>query len=49
MLRSPERMPASTWATSMFNFLAAMAQAIVEVTSPTTKHKLLGDSSNNAS
>ena len=35
--RSPERIPPSTWATLiLFNFLAAIEHAIVEVTSPTT-------------
>ena len=33
MLQSPERIPPSTWATGMHSFYAAMAQAMVEVTS----------------
>ena len=36
MFQSRDRNPASTWATGMPNFTAAIAQAIVELTSPTT-------------
>ena len=38
IVQSPERMPASTCATGTCSFCAAMAQAIVELTSPTTRH-----------
>jgi hypothetical protein len=36
IVQSPERRPPSTCATGTPSFLAAMAQAIVDVTSPTT-------------
>ena len=49
MLQSPERMPASTWATGTRSFCAAMAQAIVDVTSPTTRHRSLRASSSSFS
>ncbi len=41
MPQSPERMPPSTCATGTRNFCAAMAQAIVDVSSPTTRHRSL--------
>jgi len=49
MLQSPERMPPSTWATGTLSIWAAMAQAMVEVTSPTTRHSFDGASSSRRS
>jgi hypothetical protein len=49
MVQSPERMPPSTCATGMHSFCAAIAQAIVEVTSPTTRHNREGASSSSRS
>ena len=45
MVQSPERIPPSTWATGTPSFWAAMAQAMVEVTSPTTRQRREGASS----
>ena len=39
--QSPERIPPSTWATRIHSLRAAIAHAIVEVTSPTTRQKSL--------
>ena len=41
MVQSPERMPPSTCATGTPNLRAAMEQAMVEVTSPTTRQRSL--------
>ena len=41
IVQSPERIPASTCATGTCSFCAVMAQAIVEVTSPTTRQQAL--------
>ncbi len=41
MVQSPDRMPPSTWATGIPNLRATMEQAMVEVTSPTTRHSSL--------
>ena len=37
IVQSPERRPPSTWATGTCSLRAAIAHAIVEVTSPTTR------------
>jgi len=49
IVQSPERMPASTCATGTRSFCAAIAQAIVEVTSPTTRQQSLRRSSSSRS
>jgi hypothetical protein len=49
MVQSPDRIPASTCATGTRSFCAAMAQAMVEVTSPTTRQSSLRASSSSFS